>query len=264
MTNLNKIMIIFISIAFLPITSVLITVTNNELISENLYINELQNTKNLCEDLNWEASSIHYELKSLDWYVGAMVNDSLMSMEEANNTIYKFIIENTMTPLEIEDRSGINDYSVFKNNPNILIEYYIIDLYDENYFSYNYTYQILISEYGENKKPFTIFFDVDIMENIVRQIEVINVSSLKKIQFYFAIFIGLSGFTITLLGIKEKVNCKYEKERQQGELEAAEKGKPKESLLTKRGTDFFSLLIFAFCLFFFIMPIWLFLIHFFF
>lgn len=245
MTNLNKIMIIFISVAFLPITSVLITVTNNELNSENLYINELQNTINLCEDLNWEASRIHYKLKALDWYVGAMVNDSLMSMEEANSTIYQFIIENTIIPLEIEDRSGINDYSIFKNNPNILIKYYIIDLYDENYFSYNYTYQILISEYGENTKTFTIFFDVDIMENIVRQNEVNTISSLKEIQFYFGIVISLSGFTITLLSIKEK-------------------DQPKESLLTKLRRDFLSPLIFTFCLVFFTIPITLFLIHFFF
>ena len=264
MNNLNKLMIIIISVSLLPITSVLIIITNDELNSENLYIKELQNTINTCEDLNWEASSIHFELKSLDWYVGAMVNDSLMSIGEANNTIYRLIKKNTMTPLQILDISGIEDYTIFKNNPNILIEYYIVPLYDENDFSYNYTYQILINEYGENTKPFTIFFDIDIMENIVRQIEENNVSAWKRIQSFLSFFVILSGFTITLLSIKEKVYCKYEKERQQSEPDTPENDKPKKRFLKKLGTDLLSLGIFIFCLVFFLIPTSLFLIQFFF
>ena len=92
------------------------------------------------------------------------------------------------------------------------------------------------------------------MQNIVRQIEVKNISSLNKIQFYFGIIIGLFGFTITLLGIKEKANC-----NEPGTIDLKE-----ESLLKKHGTDVLSAFIFGFCSIFFLYILSLFLIYFFF
>ncbi|MFX1573139.1 MAG: hypothetical protein ACFFB0_10355 [Promethearchaeota archaeon] len=256
MTDLNKILIMIISVMLLPITGFLTGNVNNELDKENHHIDELQSVIKVCEDLNWEAYSLHYNLKSMDWYIGAMVNDGLMSVEEGNNTIYKFIIENAMTPLEIEDRSGINDYSDFKNNPDIITERYITDLYDENYFSFNFTYDILINEYGENTKPFTIFFETDVMDSIVRSIQLDRISSLKEIQFYFSILISFFGFTITLLSIKRKAEKKQNKTKP---LEHAEK-----SLLDKILTDFLPFISFGICIVFFGYPLYLYLSYFFF
>ncbi len=213
MINVNRLFIFFISLLLMPVTGLLTIHVINEYGKENHHINELQDVINVCEDLNWEASSLHYNLKSLDWYIGTMVEDGLMSIEEGNNTIYRFIMENIMTSLEIEDRSGINDHSEFKNNPNIMTEYYIIDLYDENYFTFNYTYELLINEYGENTKLFTFLFEAEIMEDIVENIKSATIDSLEKIRISFSILIGLFGFSITALGIKEIVE--EEKERKE-------------------------------------------------
>jgi len=265
MINVNRLFIFFISLLLMPVTGLLTIHVINEYGKENHHINELQDVIEVCEDLNWEASSLHYNLKSLDWYIGTMVEDGLMSIEEGNNTIFRFIMENIMTSLEIEDRSGINEHSEFKNNPNIMTEYYIIDLYDENYFSFNYTYELLINEYGENTKPFTILFETEIMEEIVENIKSATIDSLEKIQISFSILIGLFGFVITALGIKEVVEEEKKRKEEKEFLKAIlndspiTKGKKQENRMK---TWIIPILAFGISLGFFIYPFILYLQYF--
>jgi len=134
-------------------------------------IQQSRNRINLCELLNWDSFYVEHDFFALDWYVAAMINDSLITESEANNTIFKYLIENSKKVSETRGRSDVDEYILFKDRSEIFIEWYVVDLFLEESFLYNHTYELVVFQYGENTEPFILQFDILLMANLVDDYE---------------------------------------------------------------------------------------------
>ncbi len=203
MKSINKFFLIIIVIG-LPFLSLFYTIVNKEVLHRSQYVQKLRDVIDLCERLNWDSYYVEHDLKSLDWYVAEMVNDNVMTEEEANNTIFRFILENSYRVTEIKGKSDIYEYGIFKDTPEILMEWFIIDLYDENYFFYNYTYDLLLNEYGESTKPFILMFDINLMSDLVDDFESKSVNPLDESEIGLVVAISLQAGSIALLSFGDE------------------------------------------------------------
>lgn len=168
-----------------------------------LKIQKSRDKIDLCELLNWESFYLEYDLKALDQYVAAMINDTLMTENEGNNTLNKFIIENFKKVSEIRGRSDVDENFLFQDVLEIFIEYYIVDLFPEpeNDFYYNHTYDLLLDQYGENTYPFMLQFNTFLMGNLVDVYESKVVKPLERCELYFIWAQTLLIGSTSLLGI---------------------------------------------------------------
>ena len=180
-----------------------------------------------------------------------MVHDNVMTEEEANNTIFRFILENSYRVTEIKGKSDIYEYGIFKDTPEILMEWVIIDLYDENYFFYNYTYDLLLNEYGESTKPFILMFDINLMSDLVDDFEFKSVNPLDESEIGFVVAIALQAGSISLLSFGDEDKNEIAKKRK--EKKSDEKKSIKKEILDILNFHFvISLILYGISLFFII------------
>ena len=211
--KLNKRLIIISSI-LIPFVTLFSTLINWQLGEGQRYVQELREKIDNCEKLNWDSSYVHYNLESLDWYVASMVADNLMTENEANNTINKFILENLKKVLEIEGKSEIDEFEIFKDKPELINKFYIIDLYDEDHFSYTYTYNLLLERYGENNEPFLLMFNIRLMTDVVDEVEFYNVKLLEISATMLILTISLLASIIILLSTEEEPSKNKEQRKE--------------------------------------------------
>ena len=202
----NSILLLFVILIQLNLT--IFTPFINEKASERkVNVQKYRDRVDLCELLNWESFNLENDLIALDLFVAEMLNDKLMTENEVNNILIKFINEIFSKVSETRGRSDIDESILFKDNTEILIERHINDLFFEDTFSYNQTFALLVNKYGEERYPFMLQFDTKLMTDLIDDYDDRFIKPLERSLMFFTF---ATGFLITSAAI---LSLGYEKDK---------------------------------------------------